>query len=259
MFGFGIAELSKRRPRSFNPTEIQPLAWYDPSDGSTLFQDVDGNVPVTSNFDLVGQIRDKSGNDFHMTQPISSRRAVYREENGVSWLETDGVDDSYRVSSRLGLSANPDLTVITALRPLSLYAPIQRVFHLGGDNEGGSLGCAYGGGGYSWRFNNGNTMFNPTSAELDIVATWWRRAETRYAESKFRLNGDEIDTTSSSNGDYLPSNDDEQASLFGHGSLASDAAHLRFYGMVVLGSVKPVKLKKCEEWLQSKWPTGPLE
>lgn len=48
--------------------------WYDPSDRSTLFQDVAGTVPVTAIGDPIGLMLDKSGNGNHARQNISAYR-----------------------------------------------------------------------------------------------------------------------------------------------------------------------------------------
>lgn len=66
--------------------------WYDPSDLSTLFQDVAGTVPVTTNDNPVGKMLDKSGNNNHATQATSEARPLYNTE--PSRLLLDKVDDS---------------------------------------------------------------------------------------------------------------------------------------------------------------------
>ena len=70
--------------------------WYDPSDKSTLFQDVAGTVPVTKDGDPVGLMRDKSGNGNHATQSVSTSRPIYKTDDTLHWLEFDGVDDELR-------------------------------------------------------------------------------------------------------------------------------------------------------------------
>lgn len=67
--------------------------WYDPSDKSTLFQDVAGTVPVTKDGDPVGLIKDKSGNGNHATQSVSAARPIYRTDGLLHWLEFDGIED----------------------------------------------------------------------------------------------------------------------------------------------------------------------
>ena len=49
------------------------LAWYDPSDLTTLFQDAAGTTPVTAPGQPVGLALDKSGNGFHATASGTSR------------------------------------------------------------------------------------------------------------------------------------------------------------------------------------------
>lgn len=69
--------------------------WYDPSDKSTLFQDVAGTVPVTKDGDPVALMRDKSGNGNHAVQSVSTSRPVYKTDGVLHWLQFDGVDDSF--------------------------------------------------------------------------------------------------------------------------------------------------------------------
>lgn len=68
-------------------------AWYDPSDLTTLYQDVSGTLPVTADGDPVALMLDKSGNDNHATQPIVAARPTWRSDGNLCWLEHDGVDD----------------------------------------------------------------------------------------------------------------------------------------------------------------------
>lgn len=69
--------------------------WYDPSDMSTLFQDVAGTIPVTKDGDPVALMRDKSGNNNHATQTVSAARPVYKTDGALHWLSFDGVDDYF--------------------------------------------------------------------------------------------------------------------------------------------------------------------
>lgn len=88
--------------QTFGSSEFSPLdlfawgkqgVWYDPSDKSTLFQDVAGTVPVTKDGDPVALIRDKSGNGNHALQSKSTSRPVYKTDGILHWLAFDGVDD----------------------------------------------------------------------------------------------------------------------------------------------------------------------
>jgi len=81
----------------------EPGAWYDPSDLSTLFQDVDGAIPVTADGQPVGLVLDKSGNGYNCYQTIASKKPVYRIVEGLPSLEFDGIDDFLSVHSQATL------------------------------------------------------------------------------------------------------------------------------------------------------------
>ena len=103
---------------NFDPLELfkggKQGVWYDPSDKSTLFQDVAGTVPVTKDGDPVALMRDKSGNGNHATQTTSASRPVYKTDGILHWLDFDGVDD-YMQSGTLSapvFSTTTGLTVV---------------------------------------------------------------------------------------------------------------------------------------------------
>lgn len=76
--------------------------WYDPSDKSTLFQDVAGTVPVTKDGDPVALMKDKSGNGNHAVQTVSAARPTYQTDGVLHWLSFDGVDDYFDFNCSLG-------------------------------------------------------------------------------------------------------------------------------------------------------------
>lgn len=68
--------------------------WYDPSDESTVFQDVAGTIPVTALGQTVARINDKSGRGNHLTQATAASRPTWQlDANGKFYLAFDGVDD----------------------------------------------------------------------------------------------------------------------------------------------------------------------
>ena len=93
-------------------------AWYDPSDLSTLFQDVAGTVPVVADGDPVALIVDKSGNGHHLTQPVAPARPIYRTDTMLNWIEFDGADD--RMTAAGYSLAAPLFSVCTGL----VYLPV---------------------------------------------------------------------------------------------------------------------------------------
>lgn len=69
--------------------------WYDPSDITSMFQDVAGTTPAVVD-GPVGRINDKSGNGNHAIQATAASRPVLKQLGNVYWLEFDGVDDFLR-------------------------------------------------------------------------------------------------------------------------------------------------------------------
>jgi len=78
----------------WTPASISGLvAWYDPSDFSTMFQDSAGTTPVTAANDPVGKILDKSGNGYHAVQETAGSRPILELNSGYYSLKFDGTAD----------------------------------------------------------------------------------------------------------------------------------------------------------------------
>lgn len=91
--------------------------WLDPSDHSTLFQDVAGSVPITAPGQQVALARDKSGRGNHFVQPVALARPVLQTDGlGHWWLAFDGVDDFMVSAAPLNLSSTSKLAIIAGLR-----------------------------------------------------------------------------------------------------------------------------------------------
>ena len=110
-FGFGA---------NFDPLDLfaggKQGVWHDPSDKSTLFQDVAGTVPVTKDGDPVALMKDKSGNGNHAVQTVSASRPVYKTDGVLHWLKFDGADDSMKITLSKALSPSGELTVATGIK-----------------------------------------------------------------------------------------------------------------------------------------------
>lgn len=91
------------QPSTLFATGEQGL-WLDPSDLTTMFQDDAGTTPVTAAGQVVGLIRDKSGNDNHATQATAASKPILRNTGALWWLEFDGVDD-FLVTANINLTA----------------------------------------------------------------------------------------------------------------------------------------------------------
>lgn len=80
---------------SWTPADLSPgaLAWYDPSDLASLFQDTAGTVPVTASGQSVARMNDKSGNGYHLLQATAGNQPSLQQAGGLSWLAGDGTAD----------------------------------------------------------------------------------------------------------------------------------------------------------------------
>ena len=87
--------------------------WYDPSDITTLFQDVEGTVPVTKDGDPVALMKNKAGNGNHAVQTVSAARPVYKTNGVLHWLRFDGVDD-YLLVQPFAVSLHQPFTYLSS-------------------------------------------------------------------------------------------------------------------------------------------------
>lgn len=88
------------RPEVLNIGElIDPADWFsagdigatwDPSYRSSLFQDLDGLIPVDADGQTVALMLDRSGKGWHATQSNPSARPIYRTDGILHWLEAPG-------------------------------------------------------------------------------------------------------------------------------------------------------------------------
>jgi len=119
-------------------------AWYDPSDLTTMFQDIAGTIAVTADGQTVGKILDKSGNGKHATAPTDSARPLYKTDGTLHWLKFDGVNDNLSTAN-IDLSTTNKLSgFVGLLHPLSggFY---QGLYGNGAANTSGTQGkfCTY--------------------------------------------------------------------------------------------------------------------
>lgn len=102
---------------TYNPMTLfaggEQGVWFDPSDLSTLFQDVAGKIPVTKDGDPVALMRDKSGNGNHATQTVSVANPIYRSSSAVKNLSFDGVDDGIKTGT---ITLGTDMDCFIAIR-----------------------------------------------------------------------------------------------------------------------------------------------
>ena len=86
-------------------------AWFDANDITTLFQDYNGTIPVTSVGQPVGKWLDKSGNGNHAVQSVSASRPTYQIDNeGYYNVTFDGVNDQL-ITPSINFTATDKMTV----------------------------------------------------------------------------------------------------------------------------------------------------
>ncbi len=80
-------------PPPFDPGTLADLvAFYDPNDLDTVWQDTAATTPAIAD-DPVGRIDDISGNGNHLLQATAGKRPILRLSGGKYHIEFDGSDD----------------------------------------------------------------------------------------------------------------------------------------------------------------------
>ena len=135
------------RPWLTQPSGIASLfaagekgVWYDPSDITTLFQDVAGTIPVTATGQSVALMRDKSGNNAHATQSDAAKRPTYYNYPGTAYsaLHFDGTDD-FMVTGSLNFTGTNKVTATTGFHLIPPNTGSSRImveFGTGASNGG---------------------------------------------------------------------------------------------------------------------------
>jgi hypothetical protein len=121
-----------RGPRRFSPADLfangELGIWLDPSDLSTMFQDVNAAVPAAIGMP-VGRINDKSGGGYNLGQGSATARPVLQQDaGGRLYLQFDGLNDRL-VSGSIALGSGWDR--VSAVRQAS-WSTGRRIFSGGG-------------------------------------------------------------------------------------------------------------------------------
>lgn len=92
-------------------------AWWDPSDLSTLWQDISRTVPVTTTGQSVAMMDDKSGNGMGLVQGVSGARPILQNDGTNYYLDFDGTDDflSYNTGANLRIE-DDDINVVFGMK-----------------------------------------------------------------------------------------------------------------------------------------------
>lgn len=113
----GIRSPFGPRYGGFSPASLfaagEQGVWYDPSDFSTMFQDVAGTTPVTAVEQPVGRILDKSGRGNHATQSTTASRPVLSARvNQLTYSEdqSNGAWVNYNATQQSNVGVAPNGT-----------------------------------------------------------------------------------------------------------------------------------------------------
>lgn len=219
----------------FSPGDLTLAAWYDPSDLSTLWQDAAGTTPVTSDSDPVGRIDDKSGNGRHATQGTAGSRPLYHVSGGVHWLEFDGTDDGLQAA----FSISQPFERISAIRQLSWTA---------GDQVYGGV-TANAGTLYQVNVSPQLVFFDGTFAVYNSDADMDEDAIVTELHDGASSTST-INRGTPATGD--PGTDAPGGITIGNNFIASGAADMRFYGLVMAATLSGAERVLLEDWLAAK-------
>lgn len=221
---------------AFVPTDLgsKLLAWWDPSDLSTLT--ATGGGPVSTTGTAVLAMNDKSGNGKNLRQDGSSvRRPTYQVDgSGNAYLLFDGVDDTLQIN------------------PWVLGLPFERIYAV---NPIAANGWIFLNGTSPNRFSNINSLpvaqfsDNGTNIIQDGVTLGTNVVVTERhiaGASKIAANNDPYVTgnTGSTSTAYLSLG----ATLTG-----TSAANFRFYGAIIGdGTLTTTEIANCRTYLGNK-------
>jgi len=119
--------------------------WFDPSDITSLFQDVAGTIPVTASGQTVALMKDKSGNLAHATQAVAISRPTYYVYPGTGYgtLQFDGIND-FMVTSAINFTGTAVMTATTGFQVAATATTGPRiVVELGPDTSAANAGTFY--------------------------------------------------------------------------------------------------------------------
>lgn len=206
-------------------TLISPVAFYDLSVISSLFQDVAMTIPVTAVDDPIEAIKDLSGSGHHMLLTVGTA-PLYKNSGGISWAEFNGVNDLLATS----FAWVQPLTRMVAIR---LLAAADNLFINEGDAEKLQLRIA----GTGAVFMNdgdasGNVMIGTLTVGNDFVVT----EEWNGASSNGQLNDGAVTNVTAG---ASPANEWN----LGARANATGAVNMRFYGGFGFAQVLPAAQK----------------
>ncbi len=178
---------SSEAEEPWEPDELSTLKlWLDASDTDTITE-------ATG----VSQWADKSGNEYHLTQSTASAQPSY---TSGEYVEFDGTDDNLSIASRLGLAANPDISIVAVLDVIATVVDADGIASLGGGGTYTLQACS-GTSGWSWRHNNGAEVYDSVTTGTDTLVAFTTSEGGTVRDSQFYRSGEEV------NGDFARESD----------------------------------------------------
>ena len=134
----------KQNPKSISSNDLK--LWLDASDTASIEMDSSNKVY---------KWHDKSGNGYDAFGSVNNQLPLYSSTgiNSKPALSFDGSNDFLEANTRLGLPANPAITVLMVARVNQHAQADERFFEIGGGSH--HLAVSTGSEGWSWRHNGG--------------------------------------------------------------------------------------------------------
>ena len=235
---------------SFSPLDLNPVLWLDADDPTT----------ISTSLGKISGWNDKSVGNHTYAQSNQQLRPVLRQNkiNGKPAVKFDGNNDFLSMNSRMGLGANPALTISAVLINQANTMTDQRIFQLGG-SDFNTIGISTGFEGWAWRFNGGNKRFGSISNLQTQVVSWVRSAGSNFQQSSFYLNGIQRSSVAGS-GTVYPTNTSNFSTLGSGSGTGSSSPTLAFNGFlgefIILNSSSNKARESIENYLSNKWGLG---
>ena len=138
-------------------------AWYDPSDLSTMFQDMAGMTPVTAAGQTVRRINDKSGNEHHATSSVGTVLSV--DENGKYYLQFNGSNSIFDTDT-IDFSSTNKISLFSGVYMESESSQILFETSTDGNTNAGAFVVVYGWNGPLYKLAHAQSGFFDVSPSM---------------------------------------------------------------------------------------------
>ena len=122
-----IAARARGTSPLFDPRSVNPVAFFDSAQITSLFQGADQTLPVTAAGDPVGYLGDLGSQGHSVTQSDNIRRPSYLTDGTLHWVAGDGVDD---LLVHQAIIVSPMLSICLAAEVTSISSTTDALFSL---------------------------------------------------------------------------------------------------------------------------------